>query len=268
MDNPQDLKKQLYVEFDGEQGIDEGGVSKEFFQLITDEIFNPDFGMFAYDEDTRQFWFNPDSFENDAQFTLVGILLGLAIYNNIILDIRLPMVVYRKLMGKLGTLDDMELSHPVLYSSLNQLMRHEGNVEEDIMATFTLSRTNMFGETISHSLKEGGAELSVTNENREEYCHLYADYMLNKMVEKQFNAFFKGFHMVTDESPIETLFTAEEIEELVCGSSAWDLHALEDSTEYDGFDAGSETIKHFWTVVHGMDVDDQKKLLQFVSGEK
>jgi len=50
--------------------------------------------------------------------------------------------------------------------------------------------------------------------------------MLNKMVEKQFNAFFKGFHMVTDESPIETLFTAEEIEELVCGSSAWDLHAL------------------------------------------
>jgi len=74
--------------------------------------------MFAYDEDTRHFWFNPDSFENDAQFTLVGILLGLAIYNNIILDIRLPMVVYRKLMGKLGTLDDMELSHPVRNSAL------------------------------------------------------------------------------------------------------------------------------------------------------
>lgn len=44
MDNPDDLKKQLYVEFEGEQGIDEGGVSKEFFQLIVEEIFNPDFG--------------------------------------------------------------------------------------------------------------------------------------------------------------------------------------------------------------------------------
>ena len=44
MDNPQDLKKQLYVEFDGEQGIDEGGVSKEFFQLVVEEIFNPDIG--------------------------------------------------------------------------------------------------------------------------------------------------------------------------------------------------------------------------------
>ena len=45
VDNPDDLKKQLYVEFEGEQGIDEGGVSKEFFQLITEEIFNPDFGL-------------------------------------------------------------------------------------------------------------------------------------------------------------------------------------------------------------------------------
>ena len=71
--------------------------------------------MFIYDESTRQFWFNPDSFENDAQFTLVGILLGLAIYNNIILDVKFPLVIYRKLMGKLGSLDDMRLSHPVKY---------------------------------------------------------------------------------------------------------------------------------------------------------
>ena len=43
-DNPHDLKKQLVVEFDGEQGLDEGGVSKEFFQLIVEHIFNPDYG--------------------------------------------------------------------------------------------------------------------------------------------------------------------------------------------------------------------------------
>lgn len=44
MENPKDLKKQLVVEFEGEQGIDEGGVSKEFFQLVVEEIFNPDYG--------------------------------------------------------------------------------------------------------------------------------------------------------------------------------------------------------------------------------
>jgi len=44
MENPSDLRKQLFVEFEGEQGVDEGGVSKEFFQLIIEEIFNIDFG--------------------------------------------------------------------------------------------------------------------------------------------------------------------------------------------------------------------------------
>jgi len=34
------------VEFEGEQGIDEGGVSKEFFQLIVEELFNPDIGEY------------------------------------------------------------------------------------------------------------------------------------------------------------------------------------------------------------------------------
>lgn len=51
-DNPADLKKQLYVEFEGEQGIDEGGVSKEFFQLIVEEIFNPDYGEYNIFTDT------------------------------------------------------------------------------------------------------------------------------------------------------------------------------------------------------------------------
>jgi ubiquitin-protein ligase E3 A len=48
MENPKDLKKQLVVEFEGEQGIDEGGVSKEFFQLIVEEIFNADYGKKYY----------------------------------------------------------------------------------------------------------------------------------------------------------------------------------------------------------------------------
>lgn len=45
-ESPEDFKKQFVVEFDGEEGIDEGGVSKEFFQLVIEELFNPDFGNF------------------------------------------------------------------------------------------------------------------------------------------------------------------------------------------------------------------------------
>jgi ubiquitin-protein ligase E3 A len=43
--HPMDLKKPLKVVFSGEEGVDEGGVRKEFFQLITAKIFDPDFGL-------------------------------------------------------------------------------------------------------------------------------------------------------------------------------------------------------------------------------
>ena len=59
------------------------------------------------------YWFNPTSFETDGQFCLIGLVLGLAIYNNVILDVHFPMVVYRKLCGKKGTFEDLHDSHPV-----------------------------------------------------------------------------------------------------------------------------------------------------------
>ena len=78
---------------------------------------NPFSGMFTYDEKTRMCWFNPTSFETDAQFVLIGLVLGLAIYNNIILDVYFPMVVYRKLFGKKGTFADLRDSHPVIHEA-------------------------------------------------------------------------------------------------------------------------------------------------------
>lgn len=113
MENPNDLKKQLVVEFEGEQGIDEGGVSKEFFQLVIEEIFNPDYGMFALQPESQTVWFNQMSFESDAQYTLIGIVLGLAIYNNVILAVNFPMVLYRKLMGRKGSFEDLLDWNPV-----------------------------------------------------------------------------------------------------------------------------------------------------------
>lgn len=77
--------------------------------------------MFTYDERTKLFWFNPSSFENEGQYTLIGIVLGLAIYNNCILDVHFPMVVYRKLMGKKGTFRDLADANPVRNTSPNIL---------------------------------------------------------------------------------------------------------------------------------------------------
>jgi ubiquitin-protein ligase E3 A len=74
--------------------------------------------MFTYDEETRLVWFNSSSFETEAQYKLIGIILGLAIYNSVILDVHFPSVVYRKLIGRPGTFEDLKTSHPVSKHSM------------------------------------------------------------------------------------------------------------------------------------------------------
>ncbi|XP_035901101.1 ubiquitin-protein ligase E3A [Anopheles stephensi] len=268
MSNPKDLKKQLVVEFTGEQGIDEGGVSKEFFQLIIEEIFNPDFGMFMTNEDSNTVWFNPVSFENEAQFTLIGIVLGLAIYNNIILAVNFPMVVYRKLMGMKGSFLDLKDQNPVLFNSLKSLLEHtENDMEEVFMQTFKIAYRDVFGTILEYELKPDGDKIFVTQDNKQEFVELYSDFMLNKSIEKQFNAFSSGFQMVTGESLLHLLFRPEELELIVCGSKNFDFNELEVSTEYQGgFESDSSTIKDFWSIVHGLSMEMKRKLLQFTTG--
>ncbi|XP_053954824.1 ubiquitin-protein ligase E3A isoform X2 [Anastrepha ludens] len=268
MSNPKDLKKQLVVEFVGEQGIDEGGVSKEFFQLIVEEIFNPDYGMFVHQEDTNTVWFNSAPFENEAQFTLIGIILGLAIYNNIILAVNFPMVVYRKLMGGVGTFYDLKYWNPTLYRSLKSMLDYqEADMEEVFMQTFKISYNDVFGEVVEHELKSGGGDVVVGQHNKQEFVDMYSDYLLNKSIERQFRAFKKGFEMVTDESPLKLLFRPEEIELLVCGSRKFDFVELEKSTEYEGgYTKDSQVIKDFWDVVHSMPEESKRKLLEFTTG--
>lgn len=96
------LKKPLRIIFKGEEGVDQGGVAKEFFQLLVEQLFNPDFGMFVFHPETRYMWLQKDSMEAFIQFELVGIVLGLALYNNIILDINFPLAIYKKLLSSDG----------------------------------------------------------------------------------------------------------------------------------------------------------------------
>jgi ubiquitin-protein ligase E3 A len=54
--------------------------------------------MFLYNESERLYWFNGQSHEPPINFELIGILMGLSIYNNVILDMPFPLACYKKLL--------------------------------------------------------------------------------------------------------------------------------------------------------------------------
>lgn len=188
------LKKQLRVSFKGEFGHDMGGVQKEFFQILVRELFKPEYTMFKYYPESKYVWFNGNTYESNMKFELIGALMGLAIYNQIILDIHFPTVCYKKLLNIEPDIDDLAELMPSVAHSLRYIMECDSpTLENDLYMTFIVEY-EVFGENIIEELKENGAQIYVNQENKFEYAELLIDYFFNRSIRNQFNSFYKGFH--------------------------------------------------------------------------
>ncbi|KAL8601284.1 putative E3 ubiquitin-protein ligase HTD2 [Nucella lapillus] len=274
-----DLKKKLKVVFAGEPGLDMGGLTKEWFLLLIRKIFHQDYGMFTYDKRAGVHWFSLTPCENYQEFNLVGVLMGLAVYNSINLDVRFPTVCYRKLLSPAvvpfnnprasvgivtATLQDLSKMMPDVARGLRDLLEYDGDVEEDFGLTFQVSQAE-FGQLKAIPLKPGGDNLSVTNDNRQEYVQLYGDWMVNQAVFQQFAAFYHGFHSVCASNAL-IMLRPEEVEMLVCGNPTLVMSELKKVTVYDGYTQQDSPIRNFWDVVLHLPLDMQKKLLLFATG--
>ena len=266
--NEHDLHKPLKVNFIGEEGVDAGGVKKEFFQLLCETVMQPDYDLFVYHEESRTYWFNGQSLESEADFMLIGLVFGLAIYNSVILDVHFPLCLYKKLLGQDVGIKDLEQMQPDVARSLKKLLEWSGpgSVEDVFCATFVVDQPKGFGETTAVELVPGGSDLAVTEENRRRYVDLYVDFVLNESIRAQFNAFRRGFLLLTD-GPVLALFRAEELEVLVCGTPHLDFKALQENARYEGgYESGTQVVQWLWQVLQEMTLEQKQKFLKFFSG--
>ncbi|ORX50726.1 HECT-domain-containing protein [Piromyces finnis] len=262
-----DLKKPLKVKFvgGGEEGMDQGGVQKEFFQIITAQLLDQQYGMFTYDTETRYSWINGASLESEKHFELVGIVIGLALYNGVILAVNFPRLMYKRLLDEEPTLEDIKLAFPALGKGLEQMLNWtDGDVGDIFMRSFQISY-EVYGQVKTYNLVENGENILVTNENREEFVKLYIHHLVIDSVSRQFRAFRRGFYKVCGGYALK-MCRAEELELLISGSVELDYEELEKATEYDdGYSKDHIVIKNFWEIVHAMTYDQKKKLLMFVT---
>lgn len=243
-------------------------------------------GMFTYDEDSRLCYFNTSSFETSDQFFLVGVVLGLAIYNSTILDIPFPHFAFRKLLAAgpnaaaswpsqakptmTYTLDDLAEFRPALANGLQQLLEYDGDVENTYCRNF-VADVERYGQIVQVPLCLGGEKKTVTNSNRREFVDLYVRYLLDTSVSRQFEPFKRGFFTVCGGNAL-SLFRPEEIELLIRGSDErLDVPSLQAVAIYDnwGVQNPAETepvIIWFWRSFGSANPEDQRKLLGFITG--
>lgn len=292
-DRNKDFRKALKVEFLGEEGIDAGGLKREWLLLLTRKVFSPEFGLFVNCEESSNYlWFNYSHRSKEIDYYhMSGILMGIAIHNSINLDVQMPRAFYKKLLQLPLSFNDLDDFQPSLYRGLKELLLFEGDVKNTYGLNFTINLKAVEGfRTVE--LKEGGSELSVDNENRKEYVLRYVEYLLNTTVKKQFSAFFDGFMKVCGGNAI-SLFQDNEISKLIRGSEEvidWEL--LKNVCVYDFYDQNAisnsisesepsmtaskylchsfvskrKIILWFWDLISHYSLKMQKLFLIFVTG--
>ncbi|KAI9805560.1 MAG: hypothetical protein M1825_000811 [Sarcosagium campestre] len=260
-----DLKKRLMIKFDGEDGLDYGGLSREFFFLLSHEMFNPFYCLFEYSaHDNYTLQINPHSGINSEHlnyFKFIGRVVGLAIFHRRFLDAFFIGALYKMVLRKKVTLADMEGVDMAYHKSLTYMLEND---VEDLDMTFS-TEDERFGEQLEIDLKPDGRNISVTNENKKEYVDLITEWRIQKRVEDQFTAFVTGFNELVPPDLV-SVFDERELELLIGGIAEIDVDDWKKHTDYRGYTEADEVIANFWKCVRGWDAEQKSRLLQFATG--
>ncbi|CAN6643772.1 E3 ubiquitin-protein ligase Rsp5p [Trichomonascus vanleenenianus] len=264
--SPQDLKKRLMIKFDGEEGLDYGGVSREFFFLLSHEMFNPFYCLFEYSaHDNYTLQINPHSGINPEHlnyFKFIGRVVGLAIFHRRFLDAFFIGAFYKMILKKRVVLTDMDGVDAEFYRNLEWTL--DNDIEDILELTFSVE-DDQFGEIVTVDLKPDGQNMAVTNENKREYVELVTEWKITKRVEEQFNAFMTGFNELIPQELVN-VFDERELELLIGGIADIDVDDWKKHTDYRGYTESDEVIQWFWKCIRSYDGEQKSRLLQFTTG--
>lgn len=302
------LKVRMGMGEGGEEGVDHGGVSQEFFRLVFEKAFAPEAGLFVTtDQQVNMTWFQPLSLEPLQTYELLGLLIGLAVYNGITVPMTFPQALYRKLLG-LRDEHRIDDGWPTLLKSLQEMENwKEGDVADVFVREFAFSctangenwtadmqpRTKSDDATIKEFsrsafvlAKEAPDIALVNNETRTRYRKEYIRWLVDVSIQPQFDAFSKGFETVISSRSLGLLSPAL-FKQLVEGHQVFDVRGLYKAVRYeDGYSRESTVIQWFWKIVFGWEEegkvasggsggsgegsgeDKKKRLLEFVTASQ
>lgn len=261
---PYELLRKIKVKFIGEKGIDEGGLTCEWFTLLVKEIFNSNNKLFNM-TDNKSYHPNISSYENEQHielFKFAGMIIARSLIQDQCINAHLTQSFCRQILNLPFKFKDLEDFDHEIYTSLNHILNNDVN---QLNLDFTLNaKKNNSVEMIL--LKENGDEINVTNENKKEFVNLYAEYHLKNSIIDQIKSFCEGFNSLIPQEQIN-YFSPAELDLLICGIPEINIDDLRENTEYElPYDDHHPVIELFYNVISEWDNDNLAKLLLFITG--
>lgn len=267
--SPRALQKdRLYIKFLGEEGLDYGGPAREFFFLISRQLFDPYYGLFEYSaSDTYTLQISPVAARfvsnSRAWLRFCGRIIGLSLVHQHLLDVFFTRTMYKALLRQSYDLSDLESFDPEFHQSLVWILENDIT---DVLDMFFTTDEKVFDQITERELKPGGRSVPVTEENKHEYVELMVKWRTERGVQEQINHMVQGFNEVLDLHMI-SIFDARELELVIAGTADIDVKDWRANTDYrSGYHDKHPVIQWFWKALDSVNNEQRLRLLQFVTG--
>lgn len=267
---PKHLRHPFAYSFVNEEGIDAGGVAREYYEVFSAELLDQNAGLFVLDGPEKSFcslnqnapYLFPDHYLEFYRYT--GIIVAKALFDGFFTQIYLSPVLHKLLLGLPLSFSDLQAMNPEVYNSHKMLLQAE-NVEE-MCLDFTIEESVMGCHKVVELIPDG-ANVNVTDANKREFVERYCNYVLKDRYLNQIKAFLAGFYSVVPRSFL-SIFRPEDMERLLCGSRSIDVQDLQRNTVYEDCDLNLPIVGWFWNIVRELSQPDLVNLLQFCTGNK
>ena len=275
-----DWRKTWRFTFKGEPARDAGGVAREFWSLLSAELFHPHAGLFKYSaNENLTYQINPLApvlhTPEAAQrlFRLAGRLLAKALLDKQLVTVSLNRPLLKHILGAPVTFDDLELIDAELYRNLQWILTCGPGEVEYTCQTFAVDEQELGDAVSSVDLIPGGSEVDVTDENKADFVTARFKYTMMDRIQVPLGSLLAGFydvvpHKVLEGGDVREKVDAQELEVVLCGTPEIDVADWKAHTEYTGgLSAASGAGSYFWRVIDN-DFDDEQRtrMLQFVTG--
>ncbi|KAM0679390.1 hypothetical protein BDAP_000257 [Binucleata daphniae] len=254
--NGKDLLKQIKITFKNEEGIDSVGIRKEFFQLISEEI-QEDEALFVTKNNIL--WLKNNE-SRLLDYEIIGKLIAIALYNDVILNIPFPSLFFKKILDKEIHFLDISEIEPEIFCTLSNIKKMKNDEIKNMGLTFQINFEN---ENIN--LIDNADKVEINEGNLCDFIDLYKDFISTKSIYKPFESIKKGFYSIINRDLISFL-QPKELEKIIAGTPCIDVQMLKKSCILNGYDYNEKYITDFWDIVENYSTEEKKKFLQFITG--
>ncbi|KAG7402263.1 hypothetical protein PHYBOEH_003522 [Phytophthora boehmeriae] len=271
---PSRFWERLRIYFENEPGLDAGGLIREWYEILSDSLFNDDFGLFISTKgENMGYWINPASASKVPNhleyFEFIGRLLAKALIEGYNMKMSLALPLIKHILGVPISFSDLEFLDEDLYK--NAMWMKQNDHAELLAIDFTVQVITSEGKSSTVELVPGGADRDVTDENKKEYLELLLKHYMFESISEQLGALLMGFYDVMPQFLI-AVFDYQEFDLLLSGVpeldvNDWHTHSevrwvkLEKPTPVE-----TRVLKWFWECMASFTSEERARLLQFATG--